>query len=411
MELGLFRFNDDLRRLANAQERMSEFLLGCEKHDILCDSFHLSSGYTSIGEKRYVFNWNRTKFPDPPGFVQKYLDSGVRLCANIKPCLLRDHPCFEEAASKGLLVRGPDGDPTMVQFWDELGAYLDFTNPSTVKWWKTGVSESLLKMGVAATWNDNNEFEIWNTEAQIHGFGEARRAAEAKTLQTLLMMRASWEAQREFAPAKRPFLITRSGTVGMHRYVQTWSGDNYTSWQTLQYNIKMGIGLALSGISKLGHDIGGFSGPAPDPELFLRWVRFGIFLPRFSIHSWNDDQSVNEPWMYPEITPFIRDIDQVPVSADTLSVRPFMALAPGLRADYPPDLLRLSGRRMLLSRKRRHAIGRKLAGRSGCGAWKACALGLFAGGLWMVRFLVWRLLPRRPGNPAARAVGSSTRSW
>ena len=95
------------------------------------------------------------------------------------------------------------------------------------------------------TWNDNNEFEIWNTEAQIHGFGQARRAAEAKTLQTLLMMRASWEAQREFVPSKRPFLITRSGTVGMHRYVQTWSGDNYTSWQTLQYNIKMGIGLAL----------------------------------------------------------------------------------------------------------------------------------------------------------------------
>ena len=57
-------------------------------------------------------------------------------------------------------------------------------------------------MGVAATWNDNNEFEIWSTEAQIHGFGEARRAVEAKTLQTLLMMRASWEAQREFAPDK-----------------------------------------------------------------------------------------------------------------------------------------------------------------------------------------------------------------
>ena len=65
------------------------------------------------------------------GFVQKYLDAGVRLCANIKPCLLRDHPRFEEAAAKGLLVRDEDGEPTMVQFWDELGAYLDFTNPST----------------------------------------------------------------------------------------------------------------------------------------------------------------------------------------------------------------------------------------------------------------------------------------
>jgi alpha-glucosidase len=292
----------------NAQERMNEFLLGCEKHDILCDSFHLSSGYTSINEKRYVFNWDLTKFPDPQGFVQHYLDAGIRLCANIKPCLLRDHPRFAEAAASGLLVRDEDGKPTMVQFWDELGAYLDFTNPKTVDWWKARVTESLLRLGVAATWNDNNEFEIWSPKPQIHGFGEARRAFEAKTLQTLMMMRASWEAQREFAPEKRPFLITRSGTAGMQRYVQTWSGDNYTSWETLRYNIKMGLGLALSGISNVGHDIGGFSGPAPNAELLLRWVQFGIFMPRFSIHSWNDDQSINEPWMYPEITPYIRDL-------------------------------------------------------------------------------------------------------
>jgi alpha-glucosidase len=292
----------------NAQERMNEFLVGCEKHDILCDSFHLSSGYTSISEKRYVFNWDLTKFPDPQGFVKHYLGAGIRLCANIKPCLLRDHPRFAEAVASGLLVRDEDGKPTMVQFWDELGAYLDFTNPTTVEWWKARVTESLLRLGVAATWNDNNEFEIWSPKPQIHGFGEARRAIEAKTLQTLMMMRASWEAQREFAPEKRPFLITRSGTAGMQRYVQTWSGDNYTSWETLRYNIKMGLGLALSGISNVGHDIGGFSGPAPNAELLLRWVQFGIFMPRFSIHSWNDDQSINEPWMYPEITPYIRDL-------------------------------------------------------------------------------------------------------
>ncbi len=28
--------------------------------------------------------------------------------------------------------------------------------------------------------------------------------------------------------------------------------------------------------------------------------------PRFTIHSWNDDQTVNEPWMYPAVTPAIR---------------------------------------------------------------------------------------------------------
>jgi len=292
----------------NAQERMNEFLSRCAEHDILCDSFHLSSGYTSISGKRYVFNWDRSKFPDPETFVRHYLAHGIRLCPNIKPCLLRDHPRFKEAEAEGLFIHDEDGKPTLVQFWDEVGGYLDFTNPKTVAWWKSGVTESLLKYGVVATWNDNNEFEVWNKTARINGFGQARPAVEAKTLQTLLMMRASRDAQREFAPEKRPFLVTRSGAVGMHRYVQTWSGDNYTSWETLRYNIKMGIGLALSGVSNVGHDVGGFSGPAPDTELLLRWVQFGIFLPRFSIHSWNDDQTANEPWMYPEITAYICDL-------------------------------------------------------------------------------------------------------
>jgi alpha-glucosidase len=218
----------------NAQEQMNEFLVRCREHDILCDSFHLSSGYTSIGGKRYVFNWDRSKFPNPAGFVRHFLEHGIRVCPNIKPCLLKDHPRYVEADAKGLFIREPNGKPAMVQFWDEVGAYLDFTNPETVNWWKTAVKESLLEYGIAATWNDNNEFEIWSPTPRIHGFGEPRAAVEAKTLPTLLMMRASRDAQREFAPTKRPFLVSRSGTVGMHRYVQTWSGDNYTSWESLQ---------------------------------------------------------------------------------------------------------------------------------------------------------------------------------
>lgn len=290
----------------DAQERMGEFLERCEEHDIPCDSFHLSSGYTSIGPGRYVFNWNRQKFPDPARFVQSYLDRGVRLVPNIKPALLRDHPRYDEARVAGLLVQDPDGQPTAVQFWDGTGAYLDFTNPATIAWWKRQVTEQLLQYGIPSTWNDNNEFEVWSDQALAHHFGAPRRAREARPLQTLLMIQASHAAQTEFAPTERPYLVSRSGAAGMQRYVQTWSGDNYTAWETLRYNIRMGLGLAMSGISNTGHDVGGFSGPAPSPELLLRWVQHGIFLPRFSIHSWNDDNTVNEPWMYPAITPHIR---------------------------------------------------------------------------------------------------------
>jgi alpha-glucosidase len=290
----------------NAQERMNEFIERCRDNDILVDSFHLSSGYTSIGPKRYVFHWNRDKFPDPQAFIQSYLDNGIRLCPNIKPCLLRDHPRFKEAADQGLFITNPDGTPTQVQFWDETGSYLDFTKPEAYDWWKIQVTKNLLDYGIAATWNDNNEFEIWGIKPRACGFGQSFPACAAKPLQTLLMLKASREAQVEHDRTHRPFLISRSGAAGMQRYVQTWSGDNYTSWETLKYNVRMGTGLAISGVSNIGHDIGGFAGPSPEPELFLRWVQFGIFLPRFSIHSWNDDGTANEPWMYPEITPHIR---------------------------------------------------------------------------------------------------------
>ncbi|SAK80185.1 alpha-glucosidase [Caballeronia hypogeia] len=289
----------------DAQARMGEFIARCREHDILCDSFHLSSGYTSIDGKRYVFNWNRDKFPDVDGFVAGYLREGVRLCPNIKPCLLQDHPLFDAVSEARLLIETAGGEPAWVQFWDEVGAYLDFTNPATIDWWKARVKDSLLRHGIAATWNDNNEFEIWSPDAIARGFGKPFPAREARVLQTQLMMRVSRDAQREHAPGARPFLVSRSGGVGMHRYVQTWSGDNYTSWETLRFNLKMGLGLAMSGVSNSGHDIGGFAGPAPGPELLARWVAFGIFLPRFSIHSWNDDGTVNEPWMYPETTGII----------------------------------------------------------------------------------------------------------
>ncbi len=68
-----------------------------------------------------------------------------------------------------------------------------------------------------------------------------------------------------------------------------------------------GVGTQSFWFYNVGHDVGGFAGPRPDPELFVRWVQNGIFHPRFTIHSWNDDGTTNEPWMYPDVTHLVRD--------------------------------------------------------------------------------------------------------
>ncbi|PAE58942.1 alpha-glucosidase, partial [Bacillus licheniformis] len=129
----------------NAQEQLKNFVRLCEEHDMLCDSFQLSSGYTSIGDKRYVFNWDEIKIPAPKEMVQHFHEKGVRLCANIKPCLLKDHPYFDELQEKDMfIVNRETQKPEMAQFWDDIGAYLDFTKRQTFDWWKAQVTEKLL---------------------------------------------------------------------------------------------------------------------------------------------------------------------------------------------------------------------------------------------------------------------------
>jgi alpha-glucosidase len=300
----------------DAQEQLKGFVAHCQQHDIPCDGFHLSSGYTTDAQgRRNVFTWNRARVPDPHAMTKTFHDAGIRLAANIKPYLLTTHPKYDEVRALGGFIKDPDtGEPALCRFWSGgpfesgEGAYIDFTSAAGYDWWKTQVKEALFAYGIDAPWNDNNEFELWDDEAVCAGFGSPIRMALARPLQTLLMARASYEAAQEHRPDVLPFVLTRSGTAGIQRYAQTWSGDNETSWHTLRWNIPMGLGMSLSGIPNVGHDVGGFFGPAPDPELFVRWVGCGIFLPRFTIHSWNTDGTVNEPWMHADVLPIIRDL-------------------------------------------------------------------------------------------------------
>ncbi len=302
----------------NAQAQLKQFVDLCQAHEIPCDMFHLSSGYTTNAQgKRCVFTWNRSRVPNPQQMVSNFEQAGIHLAANIKPYLLEIHPYYDEVRRQQGFIQDAEADtPAMTQFWSggvyeyDEGSQLDLSNPITFDWWKRQVREALLEYGIKAIWNDNNEFEFPDDQARCAGFGQPLSLGMVRPLLTLLMGMASFQAMQEYQPQERPFLLTRSGCPGIQRYAQTWSGDNSTSWETLQYNIPMGLGLSLSGMPNTGHDVGGFAGPKPSPELFVRWMQNGIFSPRFTIHSWNSDATTNEPWMHPEVLPLIREAIQ-----------------------------------------------------------------------------------------------------
>lgn len=291
----------------DADARITAFIEDCRRNGIRCDSFHFGSGYTSIGNRRYVFNWNRDKFPDPAATMARLKAAGMQPVTNIKPCLLDDHPRLDEAKARGILVAdGETGEPAVAQFWDGLGFHVDFTNPRGRQWWADGIRDALLAFGVTAVWSDNNEYEIWDEDAICNGDGRPFPQGLARPAQALLMHKLAYETQAAQAPGKRPYTITRAGSAGIARYGQTWSGDNETAWKTLRYNLIQGLNMSLSGLYNIGHDVGGFHGESPGPELFCRFVEFCALWPRMVMNSWKASGIVNTPWMHASVLPQVR---------------------------------------------------------------------------------------------------------
>ena len=57
----------------------------------------------------------------------------------------------------------------------------------------------------------------------------------------------------------------------------------------------------------IGHDIGGFAGPTPDPELLIRWTQAGVLHPRLLMNSWKADGATTSPWLHAEALTHIRE--------------------------------------------------------------------------------------------------------
>ena len=291
----------------NCHREILNFVAKTRRMGIPCTNFHLSSGYTTDSTgKRNVFSWNPDKFPDPKGFISAMHERGVTVTPNIKPALLTSNPLYNTFRQAGAFIYTPSGEPYVTQFWGGKGSFVDFTNPVGRSLWQHHMKENLLDYGICSVWNDNNEFDISDDEAICYNEGNPTPACQLRARLPMLMNITAKHVLEKTYPTMRLYQVTRSGNTGIGRYAQTWTGDNYTSWESLRHNIATILGCSLSGISQTGSDIGGFAGPAPDAELFVRWVWFGVLLPRFSIHSANNDNTVTEPWMYPEMMDAIR---------------------------------------------------------------------------------------------------------
>ncbi len=277
---------------------------------IYIDNFWLASGYSSGEEDnlRYTFNWNYKRFPDPEKFFETMNAKGINVICNLKPGVLKNHPYAKYYEDHDAFIKAPGGKGDAYgRWWGGEGRFIDFTGPKGRDAWKELLKKNILGKGAKTVWNDNCEMDgIDDRESQCDFEGETGTMAELKIIHSNMMAYVGWKALEEMYPNERPYVINRAGFAGIQRYAQVWGGDNLTDWKTLKFNLATIMGMGLSGCANMGCDIGGFAGGAPGGELLLRWIQSGIFQPRFTINSANDDNTVTQPWMYEEYLPQVQ---------------------------------------------------------------------------------------------------------
>ena len=293
----------------DSDDAVLDFIDTIKEEGFPIDGFHLSSGYASQNGKRCFFTWNHDRFKDPRAYFAAMNEKGAQNVPNVKPGILLCHPRFDEFNARNVFVKDSEQDTYAVgKWWGGDGAFWDYTSPEGRQAWKDFLTEALIDVGTDSIWDDNCEYDsLLDKDARCCFDGKGGTIAQLKPIMSTLMCKTSAEAVVDHNPKARPYIVCRSGSAGIQKYAQTWCGDNYTSWKTLRYNIPIITGMGLSGQPNEGADIGGFYGPAPEEELFVRWVQNGIFQARFSIHSASNDNTVTEPWMYRGSAGLIRD--------------------------------------------------------------------------------------------------------
>lgn len=101
---------------------------------------------------------------------------------------------------------------------------------------------------------------------------------------------------------KRGFIFSRYGGPGSHRYPACFTGDCYSNWKVLEYEIPYTTKAGNVLTPYVTHDIGGFWGKLTDEyELYARWVQFGALSPVLRLHSSTENPTEGNarlPWNY-----------------------------------------------------------------------------------------------------------------
>jgi len=250
--------------------------------------------------------WDPVRYPDPAGMTDSLHKMNLKLMVSIWPSVGNDTALGKELDQHGLRFEPLHWISQKARVYD---AYSSEGRRIYFKHAKSG----LFDKGVDALWMDGTEVEVgsaaWDAarnESDIKSLGKNALGDFTRYLNpyTLLTTQGTYDGQRATSN-KRVFTLTRSAWAGAQRTAAaSWSGDIFSSWDTLRKQVSGGVNVTITGNPYWTQDTGGFfvardyPGGEKDPayrELFARWFQYGAFNPIMRVHGTDIER---EPYIF-----------------------------------------------------------------------------------------------------------------
>lgn len=233
-----------------------------------------------------ALEWDLNNFPDPKGKIAELKAQGIGLMAIEEPFIARkvldrraNKPIFEILEKKGFLARegnAPDAPPVALdpEGWWGNGGMMDFVQAEAADFWHDYKRQPLIEVGLIGHWTDLGEPEMYSEGAY---YDKGRYAhAEIHNIYNLRWSESVWRGYQRNKVEQRPWIMSRSGTIGSQRYgVGMWSGDIGSNMQSLAATVRAHSHMSLSGIDYFGSDAGGFHRTALKggnlSEMYTQW--------------------------------------------------------------------------------------------------------------------------------------------
>jgi alpha-glucosidase len=158
-----------------------------------------------------------------------------------------------------------------------------------------------------------------------------------------------WDDVEARRKDRRPLIFSRFGGAGAGRYPVGFSGDTFSRWKALAYQPYFTATAANILYGYWSHDIGGHMPGETEPELYTRWIQFGVYSPILRTHTTKNPKAVRLPWLFPapyselmmsairrryEIVPYVYTENRAAYDTGVSLVRPMYYDWPDEKAAY-----------------------------------------------------------------------------